>query len=156
MRLRQPLRLLDTERRGLGWGILPTYVGPQAPCWTGGNGVRISPGKAAEQGNAAGVDALNDARQFGLAPGSPIYYDMEAYVGGTTCKQALLTFLGAWDRRVAAAGYLTGVYSSRNSGIANIEEWTAGHNRGSPRRTRSGSRCGTASRRSTRAAWPGR
>jgi hypothetical protein len=112
----------------MGWGVLPTYVGPQAPCWDGGNGVRISPRKAAAQGNAAGLDAVNDARYLGLAPGSPIYYDMEAYIGGTTCKQAILEFLGAWDRSVAANGYLTAVYSSRDSGIANIEGWTAGHN----------------------------
>ena len=115
---------------GMGWGVLPTYVGPQAPCWDGGHGVLISPRKAAAQGNAAGVDAVSDARHFGLAAGSPIYYDMEAYVGGTRCKQAVLSFLGAWDRSVAGAGYVTAVYSSRDSGIANIEEWKIGRNRG--------------------------
>jgi Rv2525c-like, glycoside hydrolase-like domain len=114
----------------MGWGVLPTYVGPQAPCWDGGNGVLISPGKAAAQGNAAGLDAVSDARYFGLPAGSPIYYDMEAYTGGTTCKQAVLSFLGAWDRAVAACGYVTAVYSSRDSGIKNIEEWTTAHNQG--------------------------
>jgi hypothetical protein len=115
---------------GMGWGVLPTYVGPQASCWNGGNGVRIRPGRAAAQGNAAGLDAVRDARYFGLAAGSPIYYDMEAYVGGTTCKQGVLTFLGAWNRAVAASGYVTAVYSSRDSGIANVEEWTVGRNPG--------------------------
>jgi hypothetical protein len=114
----------------MGWGVLPTYVGPQASCWDGGNGVLINPGKAAAQGSAAGVDAVNDARTFGLPFGSPIYYDMEAYVGGTSCKQGVLTFLGAWDRAVAAGGYVTAVYSSRDSGIANIERWTVDHNPG--------------------------
>jgi hypothetical protein len=114
----------------MGWGVLPTYVGPQSPCWDGGNGVRISPGKAAAQGNAAGLDAVSDAKYFGLPAGSPIYYDMEAYTGGTTCKQAVLSFLGAWDRAVAASGYVTAVYSSRDSGIKNIEEWTTDHNPG--------------------------
>jgi hypothetical protein len=114
----------------MGWGVLPTYVGPQSPCWDGGNGVRISPGKAAAQGNAAGLDAVSDARYFGLPAGSPIYYDMEAYTGGTACKQAVLSFLGAWDRAVAACGYVTAVYSSRDSGIKNIEEWTTDHNPG--------------------------
>lgn len=114
----------------MGWGVLPTYVGPQAPCWDGGNGVRISPGKAAAQGQAAGLDAVSDARSFGLAAGSPIYYDMEAYVGGTACKEAILQFLGAWDRAVAASGYVTAVYSSRDSGITNIERWAIYHNPG--------------------------
>jgi hypothetical protein len=114
----------------MGWGVLPTYVGPQAPCWDGGNGVLINPGKAAAQGNAAGQDAVNDAKYFGLAHGSPIYYDMEAYVGGTTCKRAILEFLGAWDHGVAAGGYLPAVYSSRDSGIKNIEGWTTDHDPG--------------------------
>jgi hypothetical protein len=42
----------------------------------------------------------------------------------------VLAFLGAWDRAVAASGYVTAVYSSRDSGIANIEEWTAGRHPG--------------------------
>ena len=68
----------------MGWGMLPTYVGPQAPCW-GDQGTVINPGKAAAEGQAAGADAVADARLFGLAPGSPVYYDMEAYNGGQSC-----------------------------------------------------------------------
>ncbi|HXT90542.1 MAG TPA: glycoside hydrolase domain-containing protein [Trebonia sp.] len=103
-----------------GWGILPIYVGPQAPCWSGG-GVKINGGKAAAQGKAAGADAVNQARSFGIRTGSPIYYDMEAYAGGSSCTAAVLGFLSAWDRKVAAAGYVTGVYSSQDSGITDIE-----------------------------------
>ena len=104
----------------MGWGMLPTYVGPQAPCW-GYSGALINPGKAAAEGKAAGADAVADARLFGLAPGSPIYYDMEAYDGRQSCTNAVLTFLGAWDRTVAAKGYLTGVYSSQDSGIDDMQ-----------------------------------
>jgi hypothetical protein len=104
----------------MGWGMLPTYVGPQAPCW-GYSGTLINPGKAAAEGAAAGADAVADARLFGLAPGSPIYYDMEAYDGGQSCTNAVLTFLGGWDRTVAAKGYLTGVYSSQDSGIDDMQ-----------------------------------
>jgi hypothetical protein len=104
----------------MGWGMLPAYVGPQAPCW-GYSGTVINPGKAAAEGQAAGADAVADARLFGLAPGSPIYYDMEAYDGGRGCINAVLTFLGAWDRTVAAKGYLTGVYSSQDAGIDDMQ-----------------------------------
>jgi hypothetical protein len=104
----------------IGYGMLPTYVGPQAPCWDG-TGVLISAGSAAAQGASAGADAVSDAQTFGLAKGSPIYYDMEAFTGSTSCTNAVLAFLGAWDRRVAAAGYLTAVYSSMDSGIADIQ-----------------------------------
>jgi hypothetical protein len=104
----------------MGWGMLPTYVGPQAPCW-GYSGTLIKPGQAAAEGQAAGAAAVADARLFGLAAGSPIYYDMEAYDCGRSCTDAVLTFLGAWDRTVAAKGYLTGVYSSQDSGIDDMQ-----------------------------------
>jgi hypothetical protein len=104
-----------------GWGLLPAYVGPQAPCWGAGSGVLISPGSAAAQGSAAAADAIGDARSLDLPAGSPIYYDMEAYNGGTSCTDAVLQFLGAWDRQVQAAGYVTGVYSSQDSGIVDMQ-----------------------------------
>jgi hypothetical protein len=104
----------------MGWGMLPTYVGPQAPCW-GFQGALINPSEAAAEGQAAGADAVSDARLFGLAKGSPVYYDMESYTGDQACTNAVLTFLGAWDRTVAAKGYLTGVYSSQESGIDDMQ-----------------------------------
>ena len=115
----------------MGWGMLPTYVGPQAPCW-GYQGVTINPKNAVADGRAAGADAVRDAMLFGLPRGSPIYYDMEAY--NTThwriCVPAVLTFLGAWDRTVAAAGYVTGVYSSQDSGIADMQRAVVDKRRG--------------------------
>ena len=105
---------------GMGWGLLPAYVGPQAPCW-GSTGVLIKPGSATAEGKAAAADAVSDARAVGLAAGSPIYYDMEAYKGSASCTRAVLNFLGAWDRQVTAAGYVTGVYSSQASGIVDMQ-----------------------------------
>jgi Rv2525c-like, glycoside hydrolase-like domain len=106
--------------QGMGWGLIPTYVGPQAPCY--GYGVLIDPKRAASQGKAAGDDAAGDAQLLGLPPGSPIYYDMEAYDNKAAgCTAAVLTFLGAWDSEVTARGYLTGVYSSQDSGIDDME-----------------------------------
>ena len=107
----------------MGYGMLPTYVGRQAPCWDG-NGALISTSQALAQGNNAGADAVADAKSFGLAKGSPIYYDMEAYTGSTSCKNAVLAFLGGWDRRVVAGGYVTAVYSSQDSGIVDMQAAT--------------------------------
>jgi len=104
----------------MGWGMLPTYVGPQAPCW-GFQGTLINPSRAAAEGQAAGADAVKDAQFFGLPVGSPIYDDMEAYNGDQACTNAVITFLGAWDREVAAKGYLSGVYSSQDSGISDMQ-----------------------------------
>ncbi len=113
----------------MGWGLLPTYVGPQAPCW-GSAGVLIDPGSAAAEGTAAGADAVKAAQVVGLAAGSPIYYDMEAYKGGTSCTNAVIRFLGAWDRQVKAAGYVSGVYSSQASGITDMQAAAAGKTAG--------------------------
>ena len=105
----------------MGWGILPTYVGPQAPCWQG-RGVQIDPGSATAEGTAAAQDAVSHAQQFGFPAGSPIYYDMEGYLSGSSCTATVLAFLSAWDRGVTHAGYVTGVYSSENSGIADLQQ----------------------------------
>lgn len=103
----------------MGYGMLPTYVGPQAPCW-GYQGDLIDPSKAAAEGQAAAANAVSDARVFGLGPGTPIYYDMEAYAGDQACTTAVLTFLSAWDRTLDQAGYVSGAYSSQDSGIADM------------------------------------
>jgi hypothetical protein len=113
----------------MGYGFLPTYVGPQAPCWNG-RGVLIDPAKAKSEGTAAASDAVRDARLFGLPQGSPIFYDMEAYVGGAGCKAAVLSFISAWDRRLAASGYTSGAYSSQDSGIDDLQAATAGKTAG--------------------------
>jgi hypothetical protein len=106
----------------MGWGMLPTYVGPQAPCWSwNGPGVRIQPDRATAEGVTAGRYAVEDAKILGLAPGSPIYDDMEAYSGSASCTHTVLTFISAWDRTVAAAGYVTAVYSSQDSGIVDLQ-----------------------------------
>ncbi len=85
----------------MGYGMLPTYVGPQAPCW-GFHGALINASKAASQGTAAAKDAISDAKFFKLPAGSPVYYDMEAYGAGTSCKNAVLSVprrLGPPDER---------------------------------------------------------
>jgi Domain of unknown function (DUF1906) len=105
----------------MGYGMLPTYVGPQAPCW-GHTGTAIDPSRAAAQGTAAANDAISDMKFFKLPAGSPVYYDMEAYGPGTSCNNAVLSFLGAWDRQLNAAGYVTGLYSSQLSGIKNVND----------------------------------
>jgi hypothetical protein len=104
----------------MGWSMLPTYVGPQAPCL--GYGTAIGYSNAAREGAAAASDAALDARRYGLRTGSPIYYDMEGYIGSSACTSAVLDFLGAWTRELNAEGYVSGVYSSWDSAIADMEQ----------------------------------
>jgi hypothetical protein len=107
------------QAKALGWSTLPTYVGPQAPCY--GAGVTISAGKAQAQGRAAADEAVSDAKSLGLPKGSPVYYDMEGYnEDNASCVSAVVNFLAAWTTELGAHGYVSGVYSSQDSGITNL------------------------------------
>jgi hypothetical protein len=106
---------------GMGWGMMPTYVGLQAPCTKAKNVWTMVRGQAAAEGVEEGRWAVSDARELGLGLGSPIYFDMEGYGRNASCTATVLNFLGAWDREVTRLGYTTGVYSSRDSGIANMQ-----------------------------------
>jgi hypothetical protein len=101
---------------GAGWGLVPIYVGVQAPCVNQSNLATIDPAKAAAQGAASADDAVARAQTFGLGSGTPIYYDMEAYdttVSG--CTQTVRTFLTAWTTELHRLGYRSGAYGSTSS-----------------------------------------
>jgi hypothetical protein len=105
--------------RAMGWRLIPTYVGPQAPCTA--SGPRFSAGSAAIAGQLSAVDAVNRAAALGLPPKSPIYLDLEAYGHRRPfCRQAVLTFLDSWTRGLRALEYTSGVYSSVASGIRDL------------------------------------
>jgi len=81
----------------------------------------IDTSNAAAQGEAEAASAAAAAQGFGYGKGTPIYFDMEGYDSSdTSCAQAVLTFLGGWTAGLHAAGYLSGVYSSAASGIADL------------------------------------
>jgi hypothetical protein len=104
----------------MGWSLMPTFVGLQATCNSFSD--EINPSRAAQQGQQAATQAVSDAASFGLGPGSPIYFDMEAYdETNASCVTAVLTFLDAWDRQLQVSGYVSGVYSSAGSGVINLQ-----------------------------------
>ena len=55
-----------------------------------------------------------------IGPGSPIYFDMEAYTRTSSATAPRSTFLDAWTEQLHALGYASGVYSSSASGIADL------------------------------------
>jgi hypothetical protein len=103
-----------------GWHLIPTYVGLQAPTSSCGSCAKLSAGQATAQGSAAAVDAVAQAGDVGLGPGSPIYFDMESYTPGSSASSATLAFLQAWTRKLHSLGYVSGVYSSSASGIIDL------------------------------------
>jgi hypothetical protein len=115
--------LTDTwvsEQVAAGWHLIPTYVGLQAPTSACSSCAKLSSSKAAQQGVEAASDAVEEAAEIGMGPGSPIYFDMEAYTRTTSSSSAVLTFLSSWTNQLHTLGYVSGVYSSSSSGIADL------------------------------------
>jgi hypothetical protein len=110
-----------------GWQFIPIYVGLQAPGACGGCAA-ISAGSAAAQGAAAAGDAVNQAQMLGIGPGNPIYDDMEGYARGAANTASVLAFLSGWTTQLHAEGYLSGVYSSADSGVRDLAaQWGTGY-----------------------------
>jgi hypothetical protein len=108
------------EQTAAGWHLIPTYVGLQSPTSSCGSCAKLSPSSAASQGSAAADDAVSRAQDVGIGPGSPIYFDMEAYTRSSSATSATLSFLASWTTRLRALGYESGIYSSSASGIADL------------------------------------
>nr|WP_242587500.1 DUF1906 domain-containing protein [Streptomyces sp. MST-110588] len=110
--------------RRLGWYVLPLYVGSQAPCVVGKDRRHHTIGSRPwRQGEAEARDAIRRARPLGIAGGSPIYLDMEAYkLNSKPCARATLRFVRGWSREVRHHGYLPGFYGSADSGVRHLEQ----------------------------------
>ncbi|HEY5316629.1 MAG TPA: DUF1906 domain-containing protein, partial [Solirubrobacteraceae bacterium] len=106
-----------------GWQFIPVYVGLQAPGSNCGCS-EIVPAQAAAEGTAAAVDAITQAQALGIDAGNPIYFDMEAYSRTTSHTSAVLTFLSAWTSELHVYGYISGVYSSGESGVTDLADAT--------------------------------
>ena len=103
-----------------GWHLIPTYVGLQAPTSSCSSCAKLSPSRATAQGEEAAVDAVAQAAAVAMGPGSPIYFDMESYTRTSSASAATLAFLEAWTEELHSLGYVSGVYSSSASGIADL------------------------------------
>ena len=105
------------EQVTAGWKLLPLYVGPQASCSNKSH--RIDNTQADAMGRAAASDAVTQAVSLGLARGSTVIYDMEAYDNtNAACRAGVLTFMNAWTSQLHDLGYFSSYYSSVSSGIA--------------------------------------
>jgi len=101
-----------TSVANMGWGLLPLWVGPQAPCIGAGFWYITSD---PESSGAYQADlAIAQANWLGIADGI-IYYDMEGYTpDGGSCSNTVKTFLESWTSELHANNFLSGVYSGEN------------------------------------------
>jgi len=102
-----------------GWDLIPIYVGLQAACAFQKGLAPIQAADASAEGASAAADAVSEAESFGLAQGSPIYYDMEAWdTADTTCSEAVVSFIESWTTTLHTLGYSSGMYGSANAGLS--------------------------------------
>jgi len=121
-----------TTQLANGWRLLPITLGPQASCTTRERylqQVRINPaptnryGKARAQGRAEARKAVARATQLTIAPGSTLWYDLEAFsTAPTDCRESALSFLSAWTKKLHKLGFVSGVYSSAASGVKMLDD----------------------------------
>ncbi|WP_052847413.1 DUF1906 domain-containing protein [Streptomyces avicenniae] len=113
-----------TEVSALGWHLLPLHVGPQSPCVLDAakSAAAIDADRPWQQGVAEAADAIASAEALGLAPGSPIYLDIEAYDHlDSSCARTTLAFVQGFSRELRTQGWIPGLYSSSSSGITHME-----------------------------------
>ena len=126
-----------------GWSLLPTWVGPQAPCAVQHTVMSSNAAISYAQGMDEADAAINSANRLGFSSTAPIYFDMEHFnpikpngSRDTACIQAVNAFLSGWDYELTTRGHLSGVYASASNyplldsaaTVAPSAAWIAGGN----------------------------
>ncbi|WP_441251451.1 DUF1906 domain-containing protein [Kitasatospora sp. McL0602] len=108
--------------RAMGWQLVPTHVGLQAPCTNSTHKPhRIDPATAVDQGRAEAAEAVRAVGALGLGKGTPVYLDIESYArGDAACAKAVVDFTLGWTQALHGAGYHSGFYSSADSGVSDL------------------------------------
>ncbi|MER5812026.1 DUF1906 domain-containing protein [Streptomyces sp. NPDC002033] len=104
-----------------GWHLMPIWVGPQ-PWSSSSTGLSTDPSRADEQGREAADGAADAARALGLAPGTPLYNDLEHYSDRATWDAPVVAYLTAWTVRLHELGYHSAAYVSASSGAKALSD----------------------------------
>ncbi len=106
-----------SQLAGQGWKFIPTWVGPQAPCWGINSRMSYDPATAYNQGTDEANAAIARAASLLLThpdqTGAIIYYDLEAYdISNAPCRNAVKSFMEGWTARLQDLGNQAAVYGS--------------------------------------------
>ncbi|HET7386518.1 MAG TPA: glycoside hydrolase domain-containing protein [Nocardioidaceae bacterium] len=115
------------------WRLLPITMGPQASCnprfprYKDDHRISSDPHRtyrrARAQGHREAAKTVDAAQALGIAQGSTLWYDLEAFdIGRRRCRESALNFLSAWTTKLHKLGYKSGVYSSGASGIKALDD----------------------------------
>ena len=103
---------------GQGWGLIPIWVGPQAPCVLPATKrtklklfTTVNP---YSQGQAEAAKAIAAVKALSSSLGPVVYYDMENYdtTVATGCSATVIQFLNGWVNAMQASGYKAGIYGN--------------------------------------------
>lgn len=116
------------DNAAIGWRFIPIHVGYQAPCFKNNPESRVQKKRMSRTTSTARSQATSDAneavaalKKYGFPAGSFTYLDIEYYSrSDTSCDAAVRQFVDAFDERVHALGFKTGLYSSGSAAIASI------------------------------------
>ncbi len=100
--------------RAMGWKLLPTWVGPQAPCTNFRVRFSYDPPTAYTQGRNEARAAMTAVRNLQMQVDTPLAYDLEAFnTLDTACVSAAKAFVHGWTSYLALPPrQLSGVYGS--------------------------------------------
>lgn len=105
-----------------GWSLLPTWVGPQAPCAAQRVVMSSNVISSYVQGQTEADAAIKAADGLGFSSAAPIYFDMEHFnptrqdgSRDTVCIQAVNAFLSGWNNELTMRNHLAGVYASASN-----------------------------------------
>ncbi len=95
-----------TQVQAQGWGFMPLWIGPQAPCVNSSGFSTFTAANANATGAAEANSAAAAMAALGLG-GSVVFYDMENYTDDAqhVCSGAVRAFLSAWVSGMQTNGY---------------------------------------------------
>ncbi|MEK6335873.1 MAG: glycoside hydrolase domain-containing protein, partial [Acidobacteriota bacterium] len=109
----------------MGWALLPTWVGPQAPnSWPSGqyNLISTNTTTARQQGRSEASSAASAAQSIGIGQGEILYVDIEGqYAQDSITREAVKAYVDGWVERLHALGYKAGAYGS----AYNVGDWAS-------------------------------
>ena len=104
-----------------GWKFFPTWVGLQATCSGYSSRMSSDTSIAYTQGGIEADSAANTMANLGLGS-TIVYYDLEAYTGTQSCRDAAKSFMSGWTAQMHSRGFQSGVYGS--SCASNINDFS--------------------------------
>jgi hypothetical protein len=99
---------------GMGWALVPIWVGPQAPCTSFSHRFSSNTTTAYTQGRQEASAAYSALLADGFGTDSPVVYDLEAYdTNNATCVAAAKSFIRGWVESLhASPPQSVGLYGS--------------------------------------------